>query len=469
MVADIGTANRTRIAVTISKDSMSASILIRTPQEADGPITFDEIMESLRSSEVVFGVDEAAIQQVVDNKSFNVPVHVASGRVPERGDHSSFTYNFDTSDQHKPKEGSDGHIDYKDINFIQNTVKDTVLATKTPPTAGKQGVNVKGKEIKGPDGRDIPFNNGANTQVSSDGLSLIATASGAIQFQQGKVSVMDVMVLNGDIDHTVGNVDCRGSLRVSGGIKAGYKIVVDGDLEVGGNVEDAEIHVKGNVMIKGGFFGEGGGVLEAGGDITLKFAEGQRIAAGREVQIGGEIVNCRVEAGERVVVKGRRGKIIGGTLRARREIRAAVLGSEAGTATELQVAYDPALIKRYGEVVKEMQRLRDDETRVKEALYMLYRLQMEGKLPPAKLAALAKLEQFQKETPTNLAALAQQKTEIETALQQYSEAVIICEEIMYPGVKASFGIVYREIVQEQKRCKMTLDAGKVMISEFRGA
>jgi uncharacterized protein (DUF342 family) len=64
--------------------------------------------------------------------------------------------------------------------------------------------------------------------------------------------------------------------------------------------------------------------------------------------------------------------------------------------------------------------------------------------------------------------LTQQKTEIETALQQCSEAAIICEEIMYPGVKASFGIIYREIVEEHKRCKLSLEAGKVFISDFRG-
>ncbi len=461
------TTKKTRVAVTVSKDSMTASILMRAPLEVDGPITFEEVMESLQAAEVVFGIDQAAIQKALESKSYNTPVRVALGRVPERGAHSSFNYNFDTSTQHKPKEGSDGHIDYKDINFIQNTEKGSVLATKTPHTIGIPGINVRGKEIKGPDGRDIPFNSGVNTQVSADGLSLIATASGVIQYQHGKVSVMDVMSLNSDIDHTVGNIDCRGSLRVSGGIKAGYKVVVDGDLEVGGNVEDAEIHVKGNVMIKGGFFGEGTGLLVAGGDVVLKFAEGQRITAGNEVQVGGEIVNCRVEAGERVVVKGSRGKIIGGTVRARREIRAAVFGSEAGTATELQVAYDPELIARYHGVVKEIQRIHDDENRVKEALYTLYRLQMENKLPPAKQAALEKLEQFQKESPENLENLARQKAEIEAALQKHQGAAIICEDTMYPGVKASFGIIYREIVQEQKRCKMMLEAGKVLISEYR--
>jgi uncharacterized protein (DUF342 family) len=468
MATDTSTGRRARVAVTVSKDAMTASILLRAPQAGDGPITFEEVMDELKESEVVFGIDTDAIRKAVDDCTYNAPVRVAVGRMPERGAHATFVYNFDTSLTHKPKEGSDGLIDYRDISFIQNIEKGAVLATKVPATPGIPGTSVKGKEIKGADGHDIPFKNGVNTEVSSDGLSLIATASGAIQFQFGKVSVMDVMVIKGDIDHAIGNIDCRGSVRVTGGVKAGFKLTIDGDLEVTGNVEDAEIHVKGNIMVKGGAFGEQGGIIEAGGDITLKYAEGQRLLAGNEIQVGGEIVNCQVEAGQRVTVKGRRGKIIGGSVRARREIRAAVLGSEAGTRTDLQVAYDPEMMSRYHSVMKEIQRINEDSIRIKEALYVLYRLQVDNKLPPEKKAAMDKLEQFQKEAPESLKLLTQQKTEIETALQQCSEAVIICEEVMYPGVKASFGIVYREIVEEHKRCKLNLEAGKVLISDYRG-
>jgi len=468
VAAETGTGKRTRVAVTVSKDFMTASILLRTPQENDGPLTFEEVIDELKENEVIFGIDQEAIRNAVNDGTYNAPLRVAVGRMSERGANSSFVYNFDTSQELRPKEGEDGLIDYKDISFIQNTEKGAVLATKVPPTLGQPGMNVKGKEIKATDGRDLPFNNGINTEVSEDGLSLLATAAGAIQFQHGKISVLDVIVIKGDVDHTVGNLDCRGSLKVTGGIKAGFKLKIDGDLEVNGNVEDAEIRVKGNIMIKGGFFGERGGLMEAGGDITVKYAEGQRLVSGNEIQIGGEIINCRVEAGQRVTVKGRRGKIIGGSVRARREIRAAVLGSEAGTLTELQVAYDPELMARYYEVAKEIQRIHDDTTRVKEALYVLYRLQMENKLPPDKKTALAKLEQFQKEAPDNLQMLDQQKAAIEAELQKHQEAVIICEDTMYPGVKACFGIVYREIVEEAHRCKLNMDAGRVLITDYGG-
>jgi hypothetical protein len=461
------TQERTRVNVTISKDSMTASIFMRKPKNDEEPITPEEILETLRSAGVCYGIDEDRVRQTVTEEQFNTPVRVAVGRKPKRGEHASFEYHFDTSETRRPREGEDGHIDYKDINFIQNTEVGAVLATKTPPSSGEPGMSVLGKEIVGPPGKDIPFNAGSNTEVSEDGLQLLAKASGAIQMTNGKVSVKDVITISGDVDHNVGNIDCKGSVHITGHVKAGYSLKMDGDLQVDGNVEDAAVEAQGNIYIKGGFFGEGKGIMKAGGDIVLKFAEGQRLVAGGDVTAGGELINCAVHAREKIRVKGRRGKIVGGDLKARKEIRACVIGSEAGTATTLTVAFDHQLMKKYSEVIKEMERLTQDGERVKEGLYALYRVQMEGKLPPDKQAALAKLEKFQKELPENLAGLETQKKALEEALSEFRDARIVAEEIIYPGVKAFFGIVYRDMLEERKQCVLTLDNQKVMASAWQ--
>jgi hypothetical protein len=468
VAVDAASNTRARVTTTISKDSMSASVLLRAPQEDEPGITSDEILEELDRAGVIFGIDRAAIQEAVENQRYNTPLKVASGRKPQKGVNASFVYHFDTSDTLKPKEDEDGHIDYKDINFIQNTEKGALLVTKVPATRGQPGMSVLGKEIKGPNGRDLQFKHGSNTEVSEDGLELHATASGAIQFQHGKVSVSDVITIKGDVDHNVGNIDCRGSVRVTGDVKAGFNMKLDGDLEVNGNVEDCNIDVGGHVYVKGGFFGEGAGVMRAGGDITVKFAEGQKMISDNVITVGGEIINCQVIAKERVMVKGRKGTIIGGEIGAGQEIRAAVVGSDAGTATHLTVAYDHKLMTKHNHITREMQRLADDEVRIKEALVSLYRLQMDRELNPKQKAAMAKLEQFKKDLPGNLASLQRQKEELEEEMKQYKDARIIVESIIYPGVKAQFGIVYRDINEEKERCKLTLDNNKVMISEFQG-
>lgn len=460
------TDTKHRLKIIVAQDSMSASVMFRMPPSEDSPYTLDELMSEINKLGIVYGIDNEAIEAALENIEINKPIKIASGLIPEKGIDAKFEFHFDTSDKHRPKEGTDGHIDYHDLSFIQNTAEGFVLVTKTPPLHGKPGKNLLGKEIQGPPGRDIPFKSGSNTVVSDDGLQLMSTANGAIICQHGTVAVQDVLVIRGDVDFSVGNIDCSGSVKVGGNVKAGFNLKVAGDLEIAGNVEDATIECKGNVLIKGGFFG-GAGYIKADGSITVKFAEGQRMESGDDINIGGEIINCNLIAGKNVVISGRRGKIVGGDVKAGTEIRAAVLGSDAGTATHLMVGYDPELMEQLQRVTSEIKRLNDDQQRIKEALYALYRLQADGKLPAEKKTALDKLETFMKEIPENLKKLESRKIEIEKKFEKFSEARIIAEEIIYPGVRASFGIVYREVTEEKSRCQLTYDGSLVSISEFK--
>ena len=467
-VGNVQTGKRERVKVTIAKDSMTASVLLRESPSDESSVVVEDVMDALGGAGVVFGLDEDAIVKAINDGRFNTPIRVASGVKPKRGASASFEYHFDTSTKRTPKEDEDGRIDYREINFILNTEKDALLITKTPPKPGEPGKSVLGREIAGPPGRDIPFKNGANTEVSDNGLELRSTAGGAILFQNGKVSVMDVLTIKGDVDFKVGNLDSRGSVRVTGDVKAGFELRIDGDLEIAGNVEDADIRVKGNILVKGGFYGNGQGILHADGDVTLKYSEGQTISSGGIITVGGEIINCQVTAQEKVIIKGSRGKIVGGEVRAGKEIRTSTAGSEAGTPTGLYVAYDSGLMTDYHKTTNEIDRLREDGKRIAEALYALYRLQIDGKLPADKQEAFKKLQVFKKELPENLKALKQHKNELEEAIAKLQDARVIVERNLHVGVKAHFGIVYREIVESTERCKLTLEGNQVMISDFRG-
>ena len=149
-------------------------------------------------------------------------------------------------------------------------------------------------------------------------------------------------------------------------------------------------------MVKGGFFGKGDGTMKAGGDVYVKFAEGQKIIAGGDISIGGEVVNCYLEAKGNIHVKGAKGKIVGGQTRARKEIRASFLGTDSGTQTTLMVAYDNELMQKYTTCIKEIERLTDDQVRIKDVLVGLYKLQMDNKLSEEQTAALKKLKSLKR-------------------------------------------------------------------------
>jgi len=155
-------------------------------------------------------------------------------------------------------------------------------------------------------------------------------------------------------------------------------------------------------------------------------------------------------------------------VRAGKEIRTSTAGSEAGTPTVLYVAYDSKLMMNYRSIINEINRLQEDDKRIADALYVLHRHQIDGKLPADKQEAFKKLQAFKKELPENLKALKQRKTELEEAIAELRDAQIIVKQKLHAGVKAYFGIVYREIVKATERCKITLEGTRVMISDYRG-
>jgi hypothetical protein len=452
----------------VSGDHMTATLVLFPPGIDEPPISEEEAVAAVKEAGVTYGLDEAAVLECVFTEKYNNPIVIARGTPPKRGKRAAFKYHFDTSEKHAPKEDEDGRIDYKDISFIRNTEKGTVLVTKIPPTPGIPGRTVLGRELKAQPGQDVPFDRGPNTGISSDGLKLLAAANGAIVFQHGKVAVNDLIVIRGDVDYSVGNIDCRATVRVGGDVKAGFSLNIHGDLEVNGHIEDCDIDVKGNIVVKGGFFGKGVGLMQAGGDITVKFAEGQRMAAGGTVWVGGEIINCSVLAKKGVLVSGKHGKIIGGEVKAGRQIKASVLGSEAGTRTHLYVGFDAELMQRYKDVMQEQERLQADRDRVETALDGLCALEAKGKLPPDKERALAELKQFHENLPVTLEALGRQREEIEEKIREFQDSAIIAEKVVHPGVVAHFGIASREIHETHKACRLTCTQdGQIRITEIK--
>ena len=458
---------RQRVRVTTTKDNLAAFMTLTRPEPHEADISVEEVAAALEKAGVVFGVDHVAIEKVLAEKLFATPTQVAKGEPAQRGNDAAVEYLFDTEHEIRPREDKDGRIDYRDMNFIQNVTKGSVLARKTPPTTGVPGKGVSGKEIPSARGRDFPFKYGENTRESADGLEQVASVDGAIVFSHGYIAVKDVAIISGDVDFSVGNIDSVGSVRVTGDVRAGFTVKAGGNIEILGSIENCNIEANGDVVVKGGCRSGDEGYIKAGGNVIIKYAVGQLIEAGRDVVVGGELINCKVTARERVWVKGRRGKIMGGEVNAGKEIRATTLGSDAGTLTVVAVAYEEELMTNYRKTLREIRRLETDGVRVKESLVALYKLQMDGKLAPGREAALKKLEDFQKSLPGALEGLNKTKSRLEEKMSEFRDARIVAEGAVYPGVRVHFGIIYRDISEEIKTRKLLLEGSQIVLAEWR--
>jgi hypothetical protein len=455
------------IIVIIAPNKLAASVKVPCPEEGQPPYSPEDIKQALAHNGVTYGVDEKAINDLIENSQFDKAVVVARGQEPVAGNNANLVFKFSKVQEFKPKEDKDGRIDYRDLDFIQSATKGQVLVEKIPPTEGTPGTDILGQPVSARSGRDVKFPAGPGTAVSEDGTKLLATIEGAIVYASRIIKINDVHTIGGDVCIETGNIKHNGSLIIRGKVDSNFEVVAKGDIEIAKSVDDAKLVSGGNIMVKGGFLGSNRGLLKADGDVTVKYVNDQKIISGNDVRIGGEAFNTSIMAKNRVIVSGSRGRIVGGRIMAGDEIKATCLGSDAGTKTELQVAYDAELMKRYHEVVTEIKALEENAERVKEGLYVFYRLQMDGKLTPEKQAALKKLEEFKEGLPEARKDLENRKKALENEIQKNKNARIIAVKKVYPGVILQFGIVYKEITDSMGPTIFLMDNNKIYREEYK--
>jgi len=453
------------ISVKIADDRMAAYVRIASTPPP-GPLDPEMILTALRGAGITYGIDESAVQEAAQGDKLDQMVRVASGTPAQPGENARIEFKVELDSTHAPKVGPDGRVDYKNIDFLLNATPGTVLAVKHPAQPGIPGKTVEGREISALRGRDESLPVGTNTYASEDGLQLLARAAGSIVYAGKRISIQPISNVPGNVSMATGNINAVGSLRVKGDIEAGFTVKVEGDLEVGGNVLDSTIECGGNVLIKGGFIGQGNGRITAIGTVTVRSVENQSICAQGDITVGGEALNARLISGSSVRFKGGKAKVVGGEITARNLIWAKEMGNEAGTTTVARVGYDAELMQKYYNTKKEIERLESDLERVKEGLYVLYRLQMENKLPEAKKAVMQQLQQFNSSAPQQIDDLKAQKEQLTKKIEENTKAKIVVEDRAYPGVRLCFGLIYNELTRKEERRVYAAEYGKVISSQF---
>lgn len=168
---------------------------------------------------------------------------IARGTSPQRGEDAQIVFEVDIP------------TDSKDRRIIC-CVKEQILAKKLPPGQGMPGYNVFGEEIPAIPGKWIAFKAGEGTEVVGDDMTLQASRSGKLEIKNGKVCVIENYIFSGDLTKDIGEIHFTGKrLEITGSIKMGVSLQVDGDLIVKNDIEDGcHISVQGNLEIGGALY-----------------------------------------------------------------------------------------------------------------------------------------------------------------------------------------------------------------------
>lgn len=325
-----------QIQVWVSNDEMKAYLTILSPERR---VKFPEtslLKDELKENQIFFGLKEDMLLRILERRLFNKPILVAEGILPVAGQDAAIEWKVKREKQIGPKVDENGRVDFKELGLIESVKADQILAIKHPLTPGRNGRTVRGKRIRAKVGRDLVLPGGKNTTVSQDGLSLKASVDGQVIFSKGKIDVEPIYLVKGNVDFGTGNINFAGTVRVEGDVKEGFSIRAGGAVYIKGYIEGASIIAGGDVSARG-IIGKGKGEIESGGDVVTNFIESANLRAVRDVIVKESIVQSYVNAGQRVMVSGRKGVILAASITAVDGVEAKRIGSLSGAKTEIRL------------------------------------------------------------------------------------------------------------------------------------
>lgn len=333
------------VNVDISKDRLRASL--RYPGKEEPVAPKDAIIEALRAADLVVDQEvQKRVDQFVANLSANDrPTNgsfvVAESTPAVDGQDEEFVWD-EIFEKRSTEWQGDAAVNYYTLNSIVTVTAGTTVGRTIPAVPAKRGVDVTGKAIE-------PARQAATLELDStvqrceaDQTQIVANIGGRVILTKGNLGIVEVLIVDGDVDFKIGNLDSHIDIHVDGIIEDRFEVKSAGSITVCKAIQAAHVEARQDVMVRGGILGHGTGRIVAGGEIVAKFGAEARLTAGRDIKITGALMNCRTHSDAVVLVES--GSVIGGTLYARSGLRVSVLGSDAHVETRILVGPHPSAL-----------------------------------------------------------------------------------------------------------------------------
>jgi uncharacterized protein (DUF342 family) len=397
------------LTVRISRDGMLATVTLTARPDQVEPACGEDLARLLGSAGVRFGiVEQATLDALIADWVAPVDdVIVAIGKHPTAPTDDEVTLEFDPDPQPQPEIGEDDRADFRELGLLQNVSAGDVLALRIPGRPGNPGVDVYGREVAPKPVRYLPLPAGRGTVVSEDGLQLLASGEGQVVLgRDGRVAVLPVYHVKGDVDFSTGNIDFRGSVVVMENVLTGFTVKATGNIEVRGIVEAANLVAGGDIIVRGGIQGSTRSSVVADGSVRARYLQNATVRAGTDVIVDDSIMHARV-TGTRVRLIGRRALLVGGSTQAREAVIARIIGSHLATRTPISLGPDA-----------------QDEQELLEVLSHIDECELAQDVNAPADAAVAQ----------KLAALHKRRDELQAWLIMPDELSVQALAVCYPGV-----------------------------------
>ena len=421
--------------VTVSPDKLVAYIRFYPPSSGGKEMDKREILLELANEKIVYGISEKVIDVFTMARQYCLNIPVAKGDKPVMATDTVIEYFFSTSPMAKPKLNEDGSVDYHDLSIFTPVKAGDLLAKLTPHSLGKPGQDVYGKSILQNKPKIKKLKHGRNIKESEDGNELYSEVSGNVTLTNGTVFVSDTYSVAADVDASTGDIEYDGNVVIAGTVKTGFSVKASGDIQVNGVVEAANLIAGGNIMIKGGVQGMSKGKIKADGNVYAQFFESAIVDAGGDI-FAGSILHSNIKCGDKIIVSGRKGFIVGGDIACKTYIEVNSIGNRMETQTNIKVGVNPQLYDDMKVLIKSVNELNEKITEISSYLNVYKeKLKMGAKLSPENLKQI-------KTYNANLTELTEERNE-------KNEKLIVIRAEFNEGRKGKvkvLGNVYRGVV-----------------------
>ncbi|MCL1848118.1 MAG: FapA family protein [Clostridiales bacterium] len=423
---------------SVSDDGFYASIRIIPPKNDGADLSYLSLQGILAQNQVAFGVDERALMSLDDNPKYDRDIIVAYGVRPRSGKDAVLTYHVDVDSHMKPIERNDGTVDFKSLGIIRETKKGDVLCSKTQWTPGTPGTDVMGNTIPPISGIDLDLPAGQNTEISEDGLRLIASMDGHLSIIANKFNILNTYVVRGGVNTETGNIDFLGNVMIFGDVLEGFSVRATGDITINGVVESAQVSAGGSLVIRGGFIGITG-ELEAGENCTCKFVNGGRITVKgtlKTMYVMNAIVKCDTLE-----------TVGAGILRSCHIIaQTSVSANHAGSDkfqnlsnTVIEVGHDPIILAHFQELSDEIEHQERIVADLSSQVEYLAKQRASGKLPATDLVNYTRTQKKLVESQLLQLELSGKMQALEEQQKDSGFGTLRVAKKAYPGLKIIIG------------------------------
>lgn len=461
-------ASDASLSVELADSEMKAYLMAYPPAEGGADPSLEQIHSFLEMNGVVHGLEQEAIERFVDDPRYREAVLIASGTPPVHGADAVVRHSFELDPGQIQLKETNGRVDFKELNLVQNVVQGQVLSRKEPAKRGEPGTTVTGKLLPANDGKDTAMPIGKNVRLSDDGNSAIAEINGQVVMSAGKISVEPIHVINGDVNLRTGNVLFLGTVLVKGSVEDGFTVKAAGNIEVMGSVGKSNLDAEGDIIVHQGVAGRNSGVIKAGRNLWAKFIENARVEAGDLVVVSDGLMNCTVLADKKIICRGKRASIVGGQLKAVEEIDAKSLGSVAGSETVLEVGYDPKRKEKLASLEEQHEQFLEQFEDLKLNMGTIENLVKNGrKVSDERKAYYQDLKEKRIALQEEIRSVSDEMQELRDYLGNLKvTGRISASGTVFPGVRVSIKDAFLEVRNEFRAVTFVSDKGTVKVTKY---